>query len=74
MVQLVKIGKYGSSMEAELVRARLESNGIPAVVQADDAAGTIPNLAFTRGIKVFVRPSDLEQALEVLERMLPPPG
>lgn len=73
-MELVKIGRYGSTMEADLVKARLEDSGIPAVVQADDAAGTIPNLAMTEGIRVFVRPSDFERALEVLERMLPAPG
>jgi hypothetical protein len=71
-MDLVKLGTYGSTTEAELVRARLEANGIDALVQADTAAGTAPMLAMTEGVRVLVRESDLAEAYTVLERMLPP--
>jgi hypothetical protein len=68
---LTRLGIYGSTTEAELVRARLEANGIVALVQADNASGTVPPLGTIEGIKVLVREEDLADAYEALERMLP---
>jgi hypothetical protein len=70
-VELKQIGIYSSSAEANLVRARLQANGIEAIVQADSGYGTIPQLEAYSGVKVLVRPEDLEEALDVLERLLP---
>jgi hypothetical protein len=52
----------------------LEVNGIDAVVQGDSVSGAVPFLEVTQGVRVLVRPDDLAEALEVLERMLPAPG
>jgi len=71
---LTRLGMYGSVTEAELVRARLEANGIASLVQADNASGTVPPLAAIEGIKVLVREEDLADAYEALERMLPSGG
>ena len=73
-MDLARVGTYASVMEADLVKARLAANGIDAVVQSDTASGAVPFLEVTEGVRVFVRPDDLGAALEVLERMLPPPG
>ena len=73
-MDLARVGTYGSVTEASLVKARLGAHGIEALVQADTAAGTVPNLAATEGVKVLVRQVDLAAALEILERMLPEPG
>ncbi|MDP9144449.1 MAG: DUF2007 domain-containing protein [Actinomycetota bacterium] len=73
-MDLARVGTYRSMTEASLVKARLEVNGIEAVVQADTASGAVPFLEVTEGVKVFVRPEDLPAALEFLERMLPAPG
>lgn len=70
-MELKRIGIYSSSAEANLVRARLEANGIAAIIQADSASGIVPQLEAYSGVKVLVRPEDLEEALEVLERLLP---
>ena len=70
-MDLVVLGTYGSTTEAEVVRARLEFNGIRSVVQADVASGMVPALAPVEGVRVLVRDSDLAEAYEVLERMLP---
>jgi cell division protein FtsN len=69
-MDLAKVGTYRSMTEASLVKARLEANGIDAMVQADTASGAVPFLEVT-GVRVFVRPTDLAEALEVLERALP---
>jgi hypothetical protein len=73
-MELARVGTYPSLTEAELVKARLEVNGIDAVVQADSASGAVPFLEVLEGVRVFVRQSDLPEALEILERMLPAPG
>jgi hypothetical protein len=70
-VELKRIGIYSSTTEANLVKARLEANGIDAIIQADSASGAVPQLEAYSGVKVLVRPEDLEEALEVLERLLP---
>jgi hypothetical protein len=71
-MDLARVGTYPSVMEADLVKARLAANGIDSVVQSDTSSGAIPE--FTRGVRVFVRPEDLGEALEILEQMLPAPG
>jgi hypothetical protein len=73
-MDLARVGTYPSMTEAELVKARLEVNGINAVVQGDSVSGAVPFLEVTQGVRVLVRPDDLAGALEVLERMLPAPG
>ena len=70
-MDLVILGTYGSTTEAEVVRARLEVNGIESAVQADVASGMVPVLAAVEGVRLLVRESDLAEAYEVLERMLP---
>ncbi len=71
-MELSVLGIYNSVTEANLVRAKLESAGIEAAVESDVAGSMVPPLAFTEGVKVLVRSSDLAEAMEVLERMLPP--
>ena len=70
-MDLVQLGSYNSKTEAELVKARLASAGIDAIVQADDLGSTTPMLGGFRGVLVLVREVDRIDALEVLERMLP---
>ena len=65
------MGIYQSSTEANLIKARLEANGIDSMVQADSASGAVPQLEAYSGVRVLVRPDDLAVALEALERMLP---
>lgn len=70
-MELTAIGTYTSVTEADLVRAKLETFGIDAVVQRDVASGSLPTFEALAGVKVLVREIDLADALEVLERMLP---
>lgn len=69
-MDLVTLGKYNSMTEANLVKARLEGEGIDAIIQADDLGSTTPMLGTIRGILVLVREEDRPLAMEVLERML----
>jgi hypothetical protein len=70
-MELVQIGMYNSSTEANLVKAKLAASGVDAMIQADSASGAVPQLEAYSGVKVLVRDSDMEFALEILERMLP---
>lgn len=68
---LVRLGTYNSLTEANLVKARLESEGIASLVQADDIGSMTPTMNTVRGVRVLVEESDQAEAMEVLERMLP---
>lgn len=67
---LVRLATYNSVTEANVVKARLESEGIDAVVQSDDLGSTTPMVGTLRGVLVLVREEDRAQAMEKLERML----
>jgi len=70
-MDLAALGTYSSVTEANLIRAKLETFGIEAVVQGDVASGSIPTIEALAGVKVLVREADLAEAFDVLERMLP---
>ena len=70
-MELVSIGTYSTLTEANLVKARLSTDGIEALVQADDIGSMTPTMVTVRGVQVLVRESDRAEAMELLERMLP---
>jgi hypothetical protein len=70
-VSLVVLGTYRSSTEANLVKSRLEVEGIDAFVSADVSSLGLPPLELAVGARVFVRETDRASAYEILERMLP---
>ena len=47
----------------------LESEGIPALVMADDAGGAYPSLQFVRGVRLLVAAADRYRAREILKAM-----
>ncbi|HEU4318940.1 MAG TPA: DUF2007 domain-containing protein [Acidimicrobiia bacterium] len=70
-MELVSIGTYSTLTEANMVKARLSTDGIEALVQADDIGSMAPTMITLRGVQVLVRESDRAAALEFLGRMLP---
>lgn len=70
-MELVRLGTYNSIIEANLVKAKLESEGIEALVQSDDLGAMTPIMGELRGVRVMVRETDRAKAMDVLERMLP---
>jgi len=58
---------YSADYEAELGKSILEANGIEAVIASDEAGGTIPGLAFTRGVQLLVDAELLEKAEAVFK-------
>ena len=71
-MDLKQLGTYANVTEANLIKAKLEVYGIEAMVQADLMTDSIPTLEWVHGVSVLVKESDLAEAYEVLERMLPP--
>lgn len=71
-MDLVRLGTYNTLTEANLVKARLESEGIGALVQSDDVGSMTPTLIAVRGVHVLVREEDRAVAMESLERMIGP--
>ena len=61
----VPVALAGSRIEAELIAGMLRSNGVRAVVSADDAGGQEPPLQI-QGVRVLVVPSDEAEARQLL--------
>lgn len=63
----VPVATYTSRTEADVVAARLASEGIAAVVVTDSAGGFEPQLEMVRGVRVLVHESELDYARSVLD-------
>jgi Putative prokaryotic signal transducing protein len=61
----VPVAVASSRIEADLIVGMLRSNGVRAVVSADDAGGLEPQLQI-RGVRVLVTPSDQAAARQLL--------
>jgi hypothetical protein len=60
---------FPTRIAAEMAAGLLESEGIEALVTADDAGGTYPMLQFIRGVKLMVAADDEARAREILAAM-----
>ena len=71
----VPLTVVSSRTEAELIVGLLSSNGVRAVVSADDAGGQDPQLQL-EGVRVLVAPSDEVAARRILAEQTSegPPG
>ncbi len=58
---------FTSRTEAELAKARLELEGIPAHILTDDAGGWEPQFGLSRGVRLMVADHELVDAAEVLD-------
>ena len=67
MPDLVCIKIYNNRPEAELEKGLLNSNGIQAMILADDAGGLRPDLLWiTGGVRLLVKQEDAQNALDLL--------
>jgi hypothetical protein len=65
--QLVTVGTYGTTFEANLVKGKLEANDIDAVLDDENMVNVNPFLTnMLGGVKVLVPESELEEARRVL--------
>jgi putative signal transducing protein len=67
MSRAVPIGSFATRSEAEIVVGLLESQGIAASINADDAGGAYP-FDLSGGAQVLVDESQAETAREALAR------
>ena len=68
----VVLETFSSRIEAEMAAGLLESEGVPAMVMADDAGGAYPMLQFIRGVRLMVAAEDQYRAREILKAMEEP--
>jgi hypothetical protein len=71
--EAVVVEKFFNRLEAEMAAGLLESEGIQAFVQADDAGGAYPPLQHLRGVRLIVFPEDADRAREILAAWRQPP-
>jgi hypothetical protein len=67
MKNLKLLSTYASEFEAELVRTKLESEGIEAMLEAQDRSNVIPSVDYANGFHVYVEPEDYDRALSIVE-------
>jgi hypothetical protein len=63
---LVVVRTYGFRHEAEVGRSMLEANEVDAIISGDDAGGIQPGMAAGDGVRLLVRRSDRQKAMELL--------
>ena len=63
---------FPNRIAAELAAGLLESEGVEAMVAADDASGAFPPLQFIRGVRLLVYREDEARAREILQAMEAP--
>ncbi len=62
----VRLKTYHTRHEAEFSKSVLDANGIESFIASDDA-GSIPGLAFSRGVYLSVHQADVEKANELFK-------
>jgi hypothetical protein len=65
----VVLETFFSRIEAEMAAGLLESEGVEAMVLADDAGGAYPSLQFVRGVRLMVAAEDAYRARQILKDM-----
>jgi proteasome lid subunit RPN8/RPN11 len=70
--RLVPVAVYPVRGDAEIAKAHLASEGIEAVVVADDEGGLNPGFYARYGVRVLVRPDDLSAARSTIGLPLEP--
>ena len=63
--RLETVASFLTRVDAEIACGALQAAGIPAMVAADDAAGTRPHL-WMSGVRLLVRADDVERARAIL--------
>jgi nitrate reductase NapE component len=65
----VVIRTYTSEALAIVDNSRLGFEGIKAYIQKDDCGGAYPSLQISRGVRLLVKPEDMEDAEKILNQM-----
>jgi hypothetical protein len=67
--EAVVLRTYASEAVARLADSRLGFEGIEACIQKDDCGGAYPSLQMSGGVRLLVKPGDLEDADKILTKM-----
>lgn len=70
MDKIICIYNTLNSTEADLIKALLESAGIPCYLRSDNAGGTLPYLTLVNGIGIMVNQEDKDQATKIIHDQL----
>jgi hypothetical protein len=65
--ETVFLRRFISEVEASILAAALEANGIPVEVLMDTIGGAYPSMALMTGVRFAVRAEDAERAAEILD-------
>lgn len=57
----------GNRLEANAITGMLQAHGIEAILSADDAGGTRPDVGFVQGTRVLVRSSEEDDARRLID-------
>ncbi|MCH9628211.1 MAG: hypothetical protein S4CHLAM2_18670 [Chlamydiales bacterium] len=63
---LISVHKVYDSMEAELIKSQLESEGIDCFLKSDNAGGSLSYLTASTGIEIIVRSEEAKQASQII--------
>lgn len=66
MEDIITIYTTNDSIEAELIRSRLESFDVPCFIKSDNAGGVMPYLDVLTGFSIMVNKEDKKKAMDVL--------
>jgi hypothetical protein len=67
---LVPVARFFSPIEGEILKSRLEAEGVPAIVADAQTVQTIPLMAIAvGGVRVLVPESYTDRALEIIKRV-----
>ena len=64
--RIVCVKKYLHRHEAEVAKGVLNTNSIDCYVSADDSGGVRPDQTFLMGVRIMVKETDAEKAIEIL--------
>jgi hypothetical protein len=67
--EAVVLRTYPNEALARIVVSRLGFEGIEAHIQKDDCGGAYPSLQMSRGVRLLVKPEDLEDAERILNEL-----
>lgn len=61
---LICIHRVYEIIEAELIKSHLENEGIPTILKADNAGGSLSYFTSILGVEIIVRKEDAERAYQ----------
>jgi hypothetical protein len=64
---IVSVGEFGNSLDAEMARDLLQEQDIPAYVSGDASGAFGATLDVVQGVRLMVRASDAARARDILE-------